>query len=71
MKIDKIYPKLNEIKSEIESLKILILERYQVPKQWISLRGMGKVLVSENELEYSIKKAKKSLFKGDKDVLSG
>ncbi len=71
MKIDKIYPKLNEIESEIESLKILILERYQIPKQWISLRGMGKILGSEQELEHSIKEAKKSLFKENRNVLSG
>ena len=63
IKTKQIYPELKEIKSEIQNLKVLILQTYQIPKQLVSLRGMGKLLVSEDELEKSIKDAKKSLFK--------
>jgi len=63
IKMKQIYPELKEIKSEIQNLKVLILQTYQIPKQLVSLRGMGKLLVSEDELEKSIKDAKKSLFK--------
>lgn len=61
--MESIYPKLNKIEKEIQSLKILIMNTYQIPKKFVSLKGMGKLLVSENELEKSIGEAKKSLFK--------
>lgn len=63
MKLEQIYPELEEIKNEIKSLKILIIESRQTPKQIVSLRGMGKLLVGEEELGISIKEAKKSMFK--------
>ena len=59
----EIYPELEEIKNEIQNLKVLILQTHKIPKQLVSLRGMGKLLVSEEELEKSIEEAKKSLFK--------
>ena len=37
-------------------------------KRVVSLRGIAKSLVSDEELENSIKEAKKSLFKGADDV---
>jgi len=63
MKLEQIYPELEEIKNEIRSLKILIIQSRQTPKQIVSLRGMGKLLVNKKELEISIKEAKKSVFK--------
>jgi len=38
------------------------------PKRVVSLRGIAKSLVSDEELENSIKEAKKSLLKGADDV---
>lgn len=61
-----IYPELEEIKNEIQTLKVLFLQAYFIPKKLVSLRGMGKLLVSEAELEKSIEEAKKSLFKSSK-----
>ena len=63
MRQERIYPELKKIENEIQNLKILILQTYQIPKQLVSLRGMGKLLVSEEELEKSLEEAKKSLFK--------
>jgi len=63
MKQEEIYPELKKIENEIQNLKILILQTYQIPKRLVSLRGMGKLLVSEEELEKSLEEAKKSLFK--------
>jgi len=63
MKEEGIYPELKKIENEIQNLKILILQTYQIPKRLVSLRGMGKLLVSEEELEKSLEEAKKSLFK--------
>lgn len=63
MEAKEIYPELKKIEDEIQGLKVLILQTYQMPIQLVSLRGMGKLLVSEEELEKSIKEAKKSLFK--------
>ncbi len=60
---EEIYPELKKIENEIQSLKVLVLQTYQIPKQLVSLRSMGKLLVNEEELEKSIQEAKKSLFK--------
>lgn len=60
-----IYPKLNQIEKEIQSLKVLIMQSYQIPKKLVSLRGMGKLLVEEEELEKAIGEAKGSLFKSE------
>lgn len=38
-------------------------------KKLVSLRGMGKVLVSEKELDEAIEEAKQSLFCGVEDAL--
>ena len=56
-----IYKELKEIKQEIKNLKILLA--FHEPFKLVSLRGMGKLLVSEHELEDSIEEAKRSLFK--------
>ncbi|RLJ02786.1 MAG: hypothetical protein DRP10_00205 [Candidatus Aenigmatarchaeota archaeon] len=60
MKLEQIYPELEEIKNEIRSLKILIIQSRQTPKQIVSLRGALKgIKVSEEDIE----EAKKSVFK--------
>lgn len=57
---NKIYPELQEIKHEIQSLKILIIKTQQTPKQIVHLRGMLKgVRISEEDIE----EAKEYLFK--------
>ena len=63
METSRIYPKLNRIENEIMGLKVLLMKSYPVPKHHVSFRGIGKALVSEEELDKSINKAKKSLFK--------
>ena len=62
-----IYAKLSSIENELDSIRTLL----QRPKRVVSLRGIAKSLVSDEELENSIKDAKKSLFKGADDVLRG
>jgi hypothetical protein len=63
--------RLEELEKELQNLKgMLLLERDAVAeKKIISLRGMGKLLVSEDELEAAIDNAKRSLFSGVKDAL--
>lgn len=55
----EIYPELNKIKTEIQTLKILVLKSKDTPKQKISLKGAIKTRVNEADFE----KAEKSLFK--------
>lgn len=62
-----IYAKLSSIENELDSIRTLLRR----PKRVVSLRGIAKSLVSDEELETSIKDAKKSLFKGVDDVLRG
>ncbi len=62
-----IYAKLSSIENELNSIKTLLRR----PKRVVSLRGIAKSLVNDEELETSIKDAKKSLFKGADDVLRG
>jgi ribosomal protein L29 len=63
--------RLEELEKEIQSLKgMLFFERDAVlEKKNISLRGMGKRLVSEEELEEAIDTAKRALFSGVKDAV--
>ena len=63
--------KLEELERELQSLKGLVLFREDAlfEKRLISLKGMGRLLVSEEELEEAITKAKKSLFAGVKNVI--
>ena len=59
MKLEQIYPELEEIKNEIRSLKILIIEKSQT-KQVVSIGGALKgIKISEEDIE----EAKKSVFK--------
>ena len=53
--------KINQIEDELNSLKSLISAKKNKPA---SLRGMAKILVSDEELEKSIDDAKKSLISG-------
>ncbi len=55
----EIYPELNKIKTEIQTLKILVLKSKTIPKQKVSLKGVIKAKVDESDIE----KAKASLFK--------
>jgi len=63
--MQSIYPKLDEIENEIQGLKVLVMRTYQIPKHLVSLKGMGKLLVGEEELDKSIEESKKSLFKSE------
>jgi len=66
-----IYKRLEEIEREIESMKtFFLLQRSTPQKDIISLRGIAKLLVSDENLERSIEEAKRSFFKGTHDVLS-
>ena len=58
--------KLEKLEEEIRNLRALVLFESDTlfEKELISLRGMGKRLVSEKELDEAIKDAKKSLFHG-------
>jgi hypothetical protein len=62
--MDVIIEKLENIEKEIKSLKELLRGK---PRKSVSLRGMAKPLVPEQELENAIKEAKKALL-GAKDV---
>ena len=57
---------INELKKEIQSLKDIVLfgKDDLIEKRLVSLRGMGRLLVSESELNEAIERAKKSVFKG-------
>ena len=57
---------IKELKKEIQSLKDIILfgKDELIEKRLVSLRGMGRLLVSESELNEAIERAKKSVFKG-------
>ncbi|RLA83360.1 MAG: hypothetical protein DRG31_06270 [Deltaproteobacteria bacterium] len=56
--------KLEKVEKELQNLRKLIslAEDPIVERRNVKLRGMAKI-VSENELEESIKEAKKSVFK--------
>ena len=56
---NEIYPELNKIKTEIQTLKILILKSKAIPKQTVSLKGVIKTKIDESDIE----KTKASLFK--------
>ncbi len=57
---------IKELKKEIQSLKDIVLfgKDDLIEKRLVSLRGMGRLLVSESELDEAIERAKKSVFKG-------
>ncbi len=57
---------IKELKKEIQSLKDIVLfgKDDVIGKRLVSLRGMGRLLVSESELNEAIEGAKKSVFKG-------
>jgi hypothetical protein len=58
--------KIDDLEKEIRSLKSLVLfgEDTLLERKLVSLRGLGKLLVSEKEMEQFLAQAKKSLFKG-------
>jgi hypothetical protein len=68
MEIEK---KLEELEKDIQNLKALVLFENDVlcEKKLVSLRGMGKILVSEKELDEAIEEAKHSVFRGVEDAL--
>jgi hypothetical protein len=59
--------KLEELEREVKTLRGLVLfERDTIlEKKLVSLRGMGKLKVSEEELEEAMEEAKESLFAGN------
>ena len=63
--------KIDDLEKEIRDLRSLILFREDtlIKRKLVSLRGMGKLLVSEKELEQFMEQASKSLFKGAEDVV--
>ncbi len=63
MKVVEICLRLNRIENDIMVLKTLLMNKYAVPKHLVSFRGIGKALVSEEEMDKSINEAKISLFK--------
>ncbi len=57
---ENIHAEMEEIKKEIQNLKILLMKTERKPKRVIKLKGMLKgIEVSEGDIQ----KAKKSLFK--------
>lgn len=58
--------KLEDIEKGIEDLKTLLLFKDDAlyEKKLVSLRGMGRILVTEKEMDEAIKKAKTSIFHG-------
>jgi hypothetical protein len=60
----KIAEKLEKLEKNIQNLRALVLFENDAlcGKRLVSLRGIGKILVSEEELDESIEGAKKSLF---------
>jgi hypothetical protein len=67
----EIAKKLEELEKDVQDLKTLILseKNESLEKELISLRGIGKALFSEKELDEAIEKAKKSLFYGVENVV--
>lgn len=63
--------KLEELEREVQTLRSLVLlERDALfEKKLVSLRGMGRLLVSEDELERAVEEAKKSVLAGVKHVV--
>ena len=57
--------KISSIENEISNVKTSL----QTPKRAVFLRGIAKLLVSDEEQDNSIKGDKKSLFTGADDVL--
>jgi len=59
--------KLEELEREVKTLRGLVLfERDAIlEKKLVSLRGMGKLKVSGEELEEAMEEAKESLFAGN------
>jgi hypothetical protein len=62
----EIAEKFEELEKDIQNLRALVLFKNDAlcEKKLVSLRGMGKILVSEKELDEAIEKAKQSLFCG-------
>ncbi len=67
----EIAEKLEKLEKDIQNLRALVLFENDAlcEKKLVSLRGMGKVLVSEKELDEAIEEAKQSLFCGVEDAL--
>jgi len=63
--------KLEELEKDIQNLRALVLFESDAlfEKELISLRGMGKIIVPEKELDEAIEEAKRSLFYGVEDAV--
>lgn len=58
-----IYPELKKIENELKLIRLMIMETKQLPRKNVSFRGLAQQLVSDKELEKSLKEAKGSIFK--------
>jgi len=58
--------KLEKIEKELQNLKALVIfgRDTLVEKKPVSLRGICRILVSDDELEKAVEEAKKSVFSG-------
>jgi len=63
--------RIEELEKDIQNLRALVLFESDAlfEKELISLRGMGKILVPEKELDEAIEEAKRSLFYGVEDAV--
>ena len=63
--------RIEELEKDIQNLRALVLFESDAlfEKELISLRGMGKILISEKELDEAIEEAKRSLFYGVEDAV--
>jgi hypothetical protein len=54
----EIYPELQKIENDIQSIKILLVKRRKIPRKIAKLEGLLNTEVSEKDIE----SAKKSIF---------
>ncbi|MEK6681326.1 MAG: hypothetical protein AABY79_05100 [Nitrospirota bacterium] len=66
-----IFAKITELEEGIHDLKTIVEIKKTVKPKIVSLKGMGKLLVSEVDLEKAIEQAKKSLSKGIDNEICG
>ncbi|MGB9631326.1 MAG: hypothetical protein ACPL09_05035 [Candidatus Methanodesulfokora sp.] len=63
--------RLDYLEKKVQILKNLLLfgEDFLIEKKLVSLRGLGRLLVSEEELEKAIARARRSIFPGRKSAI--
>lgn len=63
MQTTELYSKLLRLENELKILRKKIGKLPDTPKQLVSLRSIGKLLVSKKDLDKIVQDAKKSLFR--------